>query len=381
VVSNHRPPPCQGGALPLSYVPKYIEYVITRQIIGWQEIVNHAYYNAMKIKKSSEKKINLTLTPEDNARLANLCGQYNQNLQQIEKYLSVKIHNRGPEFQIIGNAENANKAKKILEELYTKTAGNKHISAETIHLELQDIKARTISTNKQQETAEPTTIKISTPKIMITPHTPNQIKYVKNMLQSDINFAIGPAGTGKTYLAVAVAVAALIKEEVERITLVRPVVEAGEHLGFLPGDISQKVDPYLRPLYDALYDMLGAPLVEKFIAEHVIEIAPLAFMRGRTLNAAFIILDESQNTTPEQMKMFLTRMGFNSKAVITGDITQIDLAKGKQSGLIQATKILKNIKEISFSYFESIDVVRHPLIQRIIQAYDKEAKSEKIAAK
>jgi phosphate starvation-inducible PhoH-like protein len=336
----------------------------------------------MKIKKSSEKKINLTLIPEDNARLANLCGQYNQNLLQIEKYLSVNIHNRGHEFQIIGNTENADKAKKILEELYTKTAGNKHISAEVIHLELQDIKARTASTGKQQEAiAEPTTIKINTPKLTITPHTPNQIKYVKNMLQSDINFAIGPAGTGKTYLAVAVAVAALMKEEVERITLVRPVVEAGEHLGFLPGDISQKVDPYLRPLYDALYDMLGASLVEKFIAERVIEIAPLAFMRGRTLNASFIILDESQNTTPEQMKMFLTRMGFNSKAVITGDITQIDLAKGKQSGLIQATRILKNIKEISFSYFESIDVVRHPLIQRIIQAYDKEAKSEKSAAK
>lgn len=321
--------------------------------------------------------LKLKLMPEDNKRLTNLCGEYNQNLQQIEKYLNVEINCRGNEFKITGANETLiEKAKKVLQTLYSKTAASSHLGASEVHLVLQNIKTIDTAAPPTQKQFD-TKINIVTPKITISPHTVNQTNYVQNISKNDMNFSIGPAGTGKTYLAVACAISALTKEEVDRIILVRPAVEAGEHLGFLPGDISQKVDPYLRPLYDALYDMLGARQVEKYIAEHVIEIAPLAFMRGRTLNAAFVILDESQNTTPEQMKMFLTRIGFNSKAVITGDITQIDLAKGQKSGLIQAMHILKNIKGISFSSFDANDVVRHPLVQSIIQAYEKEKEKSK----
>jgi len=322
----------------------------------------------------SKHHINFILTPEDNKRLANLCGQYNQNLKQIEKYLEVDVNHRGNNFKIFGDVIGVELAQNVVKELFTLTAVKENIVPEDVHLILQKHKSKIIiEGSKNDISAEVENIKIQTPKLFITPYTTNQVKYIKNILKYDINFGVGPAGTGKTYLAVACAVSVLQQQLIDRIILVRPVVEAGEHLGFLPGDISQKVDPYLRPLYDALFEMMGSAKVEKLIAEKIIEIAPLAFMRGRTLNSSFIILDESQNTTVEQMKMLLTRIGFGSKAVITGDTTQIDLAKNRQSGLIHATKILKNIKGISFSVFESYDVVRHPLVQRIIQAYEYES--------
>lgn len=313
-----------------------------------------------------QKSIKLILEPEDNQRLAALCGQYNQNLHQIEKYLHVEIHNRGNEFQIAGTNDSTKKAEQILHRLFNQTKHEKNLTAENIHFLL-----RGISSSQENAQIHHEQIRVHTPKMAIMPHTHNQANYINNIFKHDVNFGVGPAGTGKTYLAVACAVAALEKEEVDRIVLVRPVVEAGEHLGFLPGDISQKIDPYLRPLYDALYDMLGSRQVEKLIAEHVIEIAPLAFMRGRTLNSAFIILDESQNTTIEQMKMFLTRIGFGSKVVVTGDVTQIDLAKDRKSGLIHVIDILQNVAGISFTYFVAQDVVRHPLVQNIIQAYER----------
>jgi phosphate starvation-inducible protein PhoH and related proteins len=304
--------------------------------------------------------------PEDNKRLLNLCGQYHANLNQIEKALEVTIHNRGNVFEISGNKENVRHAKKVLEKLFAETETT-HLTSATIHLFLQGAKSEMVEkTSKKEEV-----ITIEAGRLSVTPHSINQAKYVRNMFANDINFGIGPAGTGKTYLAVACAVNALRKELVNRLVLVRPVVEAGERLGFLPGDIAQKVDPYLRPLYDALYDMLGSREVEDLIAAKVIEIVPLAFMRGRTLNGSFVILDEGQNTTVEQMKMFLTRIGFGSKAVVTGDITQIDLERNRQSGLVHAMGILKKIKGISFSSFDAHDVVRHPLVQNIIRAYEK----------
>jgi phosphate starvation-inducible protein PhoH and related proteins len=317
----------------------------------------------------------VTLTPENNQRLTNLCGQYNQNLQQIEKYFGVELHNRGNIFEITGAKIAIANAKIALKELFAQTLKAKYLTPELIHLTLQAIKANNIMPNNSQNVLNKPIIR--TRQITITPHTQNQINYINNIRKFDVNFSVGPAGTGKTFLAVACAIEALVEERIKRVILVRPAVEAGEHLGFLPGDIAQKVDPYLRPLYDALYEMLGTVQVEKLIAEHIIELAPLAFMRGRTLNNAFIILDESQNTTKEQMKMLLTRIGFGSKAVITGDITQIDLAKNQQSGLIHAIKILKDEPEISFNYFQIQDVVRHHLVQRIIEAYDKEDKDTK----
>ncbi|MBU0744107.1 MAG: PhoH family protein [Gammaproteobacteria bacterium] len=306
----------------------------------------------------------LLLTPENNQRLNTLCGTHNKHLQQIEKSLEVTIANRGHCFVIKGPKNQTLKTSKLLQELYAMTSSQTNLTSEKIHLMLQGAKTST-------PTAEHERIKIRTKKTIITPHSQNQINYIKNILKHDVIFSVGPAGTGKTFLAVACAVAALEKELVSRIVLVRPAVEAGERLGFLPGNIADKVDPYLRPLYDALYETVGTKQVEKLIAENVIEIAPLAFMRGRTLNSAFIILDESQNTTTEQMKMFLTRIGFGSKAVITGDITQIDLAKDKKSGLVHALQVLKNEPEISFNFFQSYDVVRHPLVQKIVEAYDK----------
>lgn len=311
--------------------------------------------------------LTITLTPEDNIRLNNLCGQYNQNLQQIESYLEVRIHNRGNNFEINGNLSAVKKAERALQELFAATEENNHLTSANIHLILQAIKA-TKSTVHDNQTEK---ISIHTRNALITPHSKNQANYLNNILNHDITFSIGPAGTGKTFLAVACAVAALEKEQVSRLILVRPAVEAGERLGFLPGDIAQKIDPYLRPLYDALYETLGGHLTDRLTADKVIEIAPLAFMRGRTLNSSFIILDESQNTTIEQMKMLLTRIGFGSKAVITGDVTQIDLPKEKKSGLIHAIDTLKNEPGISFNYFQSTDVVRHPLVQRIIEAYEK----------
>ena len=324
------------------------------------------------------------LEPNDSKRLAELCGQLNEHIKQIETRFDIEIRNRANQFQLQGTQDNIIQCKQLLSDLYQQTSGKELLNAEKVHLAIQNRKAQiqdpsqTMSDteNKQNNLAENTnteakddSIIIETPRKSIASRGLNQQHYLKGIEKFDISFGIGPAGTGKTYLAVACAVAALKQEQVGRIVLVRPAVEAGEKLGFLPGDLNDKVNPYLRPLYDALYEMLGFETVEKFVEKNIIEIAPLAYMRGRTLNNAFIILDESQNTTREQMKMFLTRIGFGSKAVITGDVTQIDLPKGTESGLIHATQVLENIKEISFSHFTSKDVVRHKLVQRIVEAY------------
>ena len=305
------------------------------------------------------------LEPADNERLANLCGSLDSHLRQIERRLGVEINNRGNSFRIIGAAKIVNIASRLLTELYESTAAD-NLSPEKIHLWLQD-KAIDDSINEQAQDE----VVIKTRRGIIKGRSPNQRLYLNNIRDHDVSFGIGPAGTGKTYLAVASAVVALEQNRVRRLVLVRPAVEAGEKLGYLPGDLVQKVDPYLRPLYDALYEMLGFDQVMKFIEKNVIEIAPLAFMRGRSLNEAFIILDEAQNTTIEQMKMFLTRIGFNSKAVITGDITQIDLPQGKTSGLRHVIDILKDETGISFTFFNSRDVVRHPLVARILNAYER----------
>lgn len=306
---------------------------------------------------------NLSLQPEDSQRLASLCGQLDENLRLIERRLGIEISNRGHNFQLLGNAESVQAANNLLEDLYRSTQ-NIQITPNEVHLALQDSGAEQLSADTD------TAWVIRTKRATIKPRGVNQRRYVKHIRQLDVNFGIGPAGTGKTYLAVACAVNALEKDEIRRIVLVRPAVEAGEKLGFLPGDLAQKVDPYLRPLYDALYEMLGFEQVARLIDRNIIEVAPLAYMRGRTLNDAFIILDESQNTTQEQMKMFLTRIGFGSKAVITGDVTQIDLPQGKKSGLMHAMQVLKGIKEIGFTRFKAQDVVRHSLVQRIVEAYD-----------
>lgn len=305
----------------------------------------------------------IQFSPTDNHRLAQLCGQFNENLHFIEETLDVEIHHRGNLFQVVGSAEAVKVTTKILERLYQETKQADGVTKEKVFMHLR-------STPLESSKAKKKSRHIRTRQCIITTRSENQNRYIDNIHNHDINFGIGPAGTGKTYLAVACAVEALMKELVSRIILVRPAVEAGERLGFLPGDLSQKVDPYLRPLYDALYEMLGVERVMKYIERGAIEIAPLAYMRGRTLNESFIILDESQNTTKAQMKMFLTRIGFGSKAVITGDLTQIDLAPGELSGLVHAERILKSISNIGFSYFQSKDVVRHPLVQDIIDAYD-----------
>jgi phosphate starvation-inducible PhoH-like protein len=307
-----------------------------------------------------------SLEPDDMKRLAVLCGQNDEHLQWIEKEYAVNIRNRGNMFYITGDKANVEQATHVIKELYAKTAHNAELAYEQIHLLLQQTKHHDIRDHGSM--VDTTTIQ--TKYCQVLPRSPNQRHYVENIAKHDLNFAIGPAGTGKTYLAVACAVQALEKHRVARIVLVRPAVEAGERLGFLPGDLAQKVDPYLRPLYDALYEMLGFERVAKLIEKNVIELAPLAYMRGRTLNDAFIILDESQNTTKEQMKMFLTRLGFNSIAVITGDITQIDLPRGMISGLTQSLQVLNGIEGISFTEFTASDVVRHPLVQKIVRAYD-----------
>lgn len=327
------------------------------------------------------------LEPDNAQRLANLCGQLDANIKQIADHFAIEIYNRGNQFKIVGDLANAHCAQQVLEHLYQETQNGQLVTPEAIHLLLQEasvelahvqlrkdqIPASTDSTSvttslTQDHTGIP--IMIKTPKLVLKPRGPNQVKYLAQVRSLDLNFGIGPAGTGKTYLAVACAVEALTKDEVERIVLVRPAVEAGEKLGFLPGDLASKIDPYLRPLYDALYDMLGYEQVGRLVERNLIEIAPLAYMRGRTLSNAFVILDESQNTTQEQMKMFLTRVGFGTKAVITGDVTQIDLPRGKQSGLKQAMKILADVEGIGFTCFASRDVVRHPLVQKIVEAYD-----------
>ena len=311
--------------------------------------------------------VDFSLEPADNERLAQLCGQFDAHLRQVEKRLGVEINSRGNQFRIVGSASTVKRASQILQSLYQETASGT-LTPEKIHLHLQEAGAGKQIDKGNGSSSEFVVIK--TPGGAITPRGEHQKRYLNNILKYDLNFGIGPAGTGKTYLAVACAVQALEQETVSRLVLVRPAVEAGERLGFLPGDMTQKVDPYLRPLYDALYEMLGIDRVAKLIERNVIEIAPLAFMRGRSLNDAFIILDEAQNTTVEQMKMFLTRIGFGSTAVVTGDITQIDLPKHVESGLRQAADVLKEYDEIGFAFFSSADVVRHPLVQRIISAYE-----------
>ncbi|MHA7840645.1 MAG: PhoH family protein [Gammaproteobacteria bacterium] len=306
----------------------------------------------------------LTFAPTDNDRLVKLCGQYNEHIHQLELQLDVQIAQRSSTFTIKGTQQAVTQAKDVLTHLYADTQQTIPITPHHIHLYVEETKTQEDSPTKMTHD-----FSIQTLHGLVKSRGAHQQAYMNNMKNHDINFAIGPAGTGKTYLAVACAVEALQHQKVSRILLVRPAVEAGERLGFLPGDLEQKVDPYLRPLYDALYDMLGFAKVAKLIERHVIEVAPLAYMRGRTLSDAFIILDESQNTTREQMKMFLTRLGFGSKAVITGDVTQIDLPKGIQSGLLHAEKVLKTVKQVSFTYFSAKDAVRHPLLKHIIQAY------------
>ena len=306
-------------------------------------------------------KINLNLPDNDNKKLANLCGVLDENLKQIAVGFDISILRKGSLFTLNGNKNELKLASQLIESFY-------HRASTPISQE--DIQLLMVEVNKVNSDQLNTSPQLLTKKNDLQGRTPRQISYLNNIQKHDINFGIGPAGTGKTYLAVASAVDALNKEKVKRIVLVRPAVEAGERLGFLPGDLAQKVDPYLRPLYDALYDLAGYDNVTKLFEKGVLEVAPLAYMRGRTLNQSFIILDEAQNTTPEQMKMFLTRIGFGTKSVITGDVTQIDLAKGQQSGLIEIQKILTNIKGIEFTQFKSDDVVRHPLVQKIINAYE-----------
>ena len=306
----------------------------------------------------------ITLTPEDNTRLANLCGALDENLKQIEDALDVGIARRGNVFRLSGAKAQTELAGQLLEDFYERS--RKPISLEEIQLGLVEIGK-----------LSPDTLTLNAMPVLMTRRsdlhgrTPRQVEYLQQIQEFDITFGIGPAGTGKTYLAVASAVDALTRDRVKRIVLVRPAVEAGERLGFLPGDLAQKVDPYLRPLYDALYDLMGFDTVHKMFDRNAIEVAPLAYMRGRTLNQSFIILDEAQNTTPEQMKMFLTRIGFGTKAVITGDVTQIDLARGQKSGLVVGQEVLKDVRGIAFTRFQSEDVVRHPLVQKIINAYER----------
>ena len=323
----------------------------------------------------------LKLEPNDSRRLARLCGQFDEHLHQIETRLDIEIKNRGNNFELTGMSEDSLRAaEEVIDQLYA-ASNRSEITPATVHLQLSECLNRrqpvsghpdgdAPAVEALAEDPETRDLTIITRKGYIKPRGDNQKAYVRNVLRHDINFGIGPAGTGKTYLAVAAAVQALEAEEVRRILLVRPAVEAGEKLGFLPGDLAEKINPYLRPLYDALYEMLGFERVNKYIDRQIIEVAPLAYMRGRTLNNAFIILDESQNTTREQMKMFLTRIGFGSKAVITGDSTQIDLPRGVQSGLKHAIDVLDGIDGIGFTYFAAKDVVRHTLVQRIVEAYD-----------
>jgi phosphate starvation-inducible PhoH-like protein len=311
--------------------------------------------------------LSLELAPENGERLANLCGQLDEHLRQIERRLGIEINNRGNRFRLIGEPDSIEAGGEVLRALYEETE-ERVLTPEGVHLYLQESGIEAML----RHDAEPDVpeVVIKTRRGLIRPRGANQKEYLHRVSTHDLNFGIGPAGTGKTYLAVACAVDALERDQVRRILLVRPAVEAGERLGFLPGDLAQKIDPYLRPLYDALYEMLGFERVAKLIERNVIEVAPLAYMRGRTLNESFIILDEAQNTTPEQMKMFLTRIGFGSTAVVTGDVTQVDLPRGQASGLRQAAEILARVEGISFTFFNARDVVRHALVQRIVGAYD-----------
>lgn len=329
--------------------------------------------------RGTAEAVDFTLTPADNDRLANLCGQFDENLRQLERRLGVEIENRGHRFRIIGDEAATDVARDVVRALYRQTP-RESIGAEHVHLQLRSTEAEAAFEDTPPATAgdQPAPdlpadddVSIPTRKGLIRGRGPNQRGYLAAIQGCDLTFGIGPAGTGKTYLAVACAVEALQQDRVERLVLVRPAVEAGERLGFLPGDLAQKVDPYLRPLYDALFEMLGFERVNKLIERNVIEVAPLAYMRGRTLNGAFIILDEAQNTTVEQMKMFLTRLGFGSTAVVTGDVTQIDLPAGKTSGLRDAVHVLRDVDGVRFTFFNARDVVRHDLVQRIVRAYDR----------
>jgi len=308
------------------------------------------------------KPVEVVLKPVDNQRLAALCGALDENLRQIETALDVGIARRGERFAVTGSPGQARLAAKVLHAFYDRAKSG---------LTLEDVQLGLIEATSPSKARPPDgSPALITRRTDLHGRTPRQVQYLQNILNHDLTFSIGPAGTGKTYLAVACAVDALEREAVKRIVLVRPAVEAGERLGFLPGDMAAKVDPYLRPLYDALYDLMGFDKVMKLFDRGAIEIAPLAFMRGRTLNHAFVILDEAQNTTPEQMKMFLTRIGFGSKAVVNGDITQIDLARGQKSGLVEAQAVLHKVRGIAFTHFDAEDVVRHPLVQRIVNAYE-----------
>jgi len=315
---------------------------------------------------SDNQAYRLSLEPENPQRLANLSGRLNEHIHQIEERLHLKIRNRGNLFTLIGDADAVAIASQVLEGLYKLTENKEVLSPSQVHLIIQEYLNEGVRAETGQDASndsEQTVQLIRTPKCSIKPRSHHQNEYVRAIMRNDINFGIGPAGTGKTYLAVACAVEALVNDRVSRILLVRPAVEAGEKLGFLPGDLAQKVDPYLRPLYDALYEMLGFERVAKLIERNIIEVAPLAYN-------SFILLDESQNTTSSQMKMFLTRIGFGSTAIITGDITQIDLPKGERSGLVHVSGILKGTKGVSFSYFDTKDVVRHPIVQRVVEAYE-----------
>ena len=312
--------------------------------------------------------LDLVLEPENNEQLSNVCGLLDENLRQIERRLGIEINNRGNRFRLIGERDAIRAGEQVLQDLY-RTAATETLDPKRVHLFLQESGVEALLEVGDRPELPETVIK--TRRGLVRARGPNQQEYLHKVLTHDINFGVGPAGTGKTYLAVACAVDALERDQVRRIMLVRPAVEAGERLGFLPGDLAQKIDPYLRPLYDALYEMLGFEKVAKLVERNVIEVAPLAYMRGRTLNESFVILDEAQNTTPEQMKMVLTRIGFGSTAVITGDVTQIDLPRGQQSGLRQAIEVLGQVDGISFTFFSARDVVRHPLVQRVVRAYDE----------
>jgi len=315
--------------------------------------------------------VQLRLEPLDNQRLARLCGALDANLRQIESALDVSIARRGASFTVRGDTRQAARAAQALESFYARATQD--LSVDDVQLGLAEL------LQGQPGAAPAAGPQLLTRRADLHGRTPHQVQYLENIQAHDVTFGIGPAGTGKTYLAVACAVDALERDSVKRIVLVRPAVEAGERLGFLPGDLAQKVDPYLRPLYDALYDLMGFDKTGRLLERGSIELAPLAYMRGRTLNQAFIILDEAQNTTPEQMKMFLTRIGFGAKAVVTGDVTQIDLGRGQKSGLIEARRILAGVRGIAFTEFGAKDVVRHPLVARIIDAYEARADQDREA--
>ena len=316
-----------------------------------------------------EKSLRFNLDPDDQDRINRLCGPTNSTLKQIEEALEIKISNRGSKFKVRGDGPNTSAAETVIKGLYEKLEKKTVVPPEEIHLYLREVMNQNSSTDASGNQGDEK-ITLKTPKTLVSPKGKNQQKYLEVISNKELVFGIGPAGTGKTYLAVAAAVNELITGKVEKVVVTRPAVEAGEKLGFLPGDLSQKVDPYLRPLYDALFQTLGFKETNKLIENNIIEIAPLAFMRGRTLNKSFIILDEGQNTTPEQMKMFLTRFGYGSKVIVTGDLTQIDLPKDITSGLIHALDILRELKDVGLIRFSSKDVARHSLVQKIVEAYE-----------